>query len=84
MEWILDQYKKSKAKDPTVIREKFNSYRVSNYKVQVIELIGRVTPVSVRTMAIVEEMREAQPPPELAAIIACWQTSATQPLNITY
>jgi predicted helicase len=58
MEWILDQYKERKPKDPT-IREKFNSYRFSDYKVQVIELIGRVTTVSVRTVAIVQAMREA-------------------------
>lgn len=58
LEWILDQYKESKPKDPT-IREKFNSYRFSDYKEQVIELIARVTTVSVRTAAIVEAMREA-------------------------
>jgi predicted helicase len=58
LEWILDQYKESKPKDPT-IREKFNSYRFSDYKEQVIDLIGRVTTVSVRTVAIVEAMREA-------------------------
>jgi predicted helicase len=41
------------------IREKFNSYRFSDYKEQVIDLIGRVATVNVRTVAIVEEMREA-------------------------
>ncbi len=55
LEWILDQYKESKPKDPT-IREKFNTYRFSDYKEQVIDLIMRVTTVSVRTMAIVEAM----------------------------
>ena len=58
LEWILDQYKESKPKDPT-IREKFNSYRFSDYKEQVIDLLQRVTTVSVRTMAIVEAMRGA-------------------------
>ena len=58
LEWILDQYKESKPKDPT-IREKFNIYRFSDYKEQVIDLIGRVTTVSVRTVAIVEAMQEA-------------------------
>ncbi len=59
LEWILDQYKEKKPKDPT-IREKFNSYRFKDYKEKVIDLLARVTRVSVETMAIVEAMKKAQ------------------------
>ena len=58
LEWILDQYKESKPKDPT-IREKFNTYRFADYKEKVVDLLARVTTVSVRTMAIVEAMKGA-------------------------
>ena len=37
-EWILDQYKEKKPKDPT-IREKFNTYRFADYKDKVIDLL---------------------------------------------
>jgi predicted helicase len=59
IEWILDQYKESKPKDPT-IAEKFNTYRFADYKEQVIDLIKRVTTVSVETMRIVGEMKAQQ------------------------
>jgi predicted helicase len=55
LEWILDQYKEKKPKDPT-IREKFNTYRFADYKEKVIELLMRVTTVSIRTVAITELM----------------------------
>jgi len=58
LEWILDQYKEKKPKDPT-IREKFNTYRFADYKGKVIDLLGRVTTVSVKTLEIVEAMRHA-------------------------
>ena len=58
LEWILDQYKEKKPKDPTV-REKFNTYRFTDYKEKVIDLLRRVTTVSVRTVAVVEAMRKA-------------------------
>jgi len=58
LEWILDQYKEKKPKDPT-IREKFNTYRFADYKDKVIDLLLRVTRVSVETQAIVEAMRAA-------------------------
>lgn len=38
------------------IAEKFNSNRLAEYKEQVIELLMRVTKVSVETMKIVKEM----------------------------
>ncbi|MFM6371489.1 MAG: type ISP restriction/modification enzyme, partial [Dolichospermum sp.] len=41
LEWILDQYKEKKPKDPT-IAEKFNTYRFADYKQQVIDLLMRV------------------------------------------
>lgn len=59
LEWILDQYKEKKPKDPT-IREKFNTYHFADYKEQVVDLLMRVTRVSVETMAIVEAMKEAK------------------------
>ena len=59
LEWILDQYKEKKPKDPT-IAAKFNSYRFKDYKEKVIDLLMRVTRVSVETMAIVEAMKAAK------------------------
>ena len=58
LEWILDQYKEKKPKDPT-IREKFDTYRFTDYKEKVIDLLMRVTTVSVRTVAIVDLMKKA-------------------------
>jgi predicted helicase len=58
LEWVLDQYKESTPKDPT-IREKFNTYRFADYKEKVIDLLARVTTVSVETQKIVEEMKKA-------------------------
>ena len=57
LEWILDQYKESKPKDPT-IAEKFNTYHFAEYKEQVIDLLKRVCTVSVETMKIVNSMPE--------------------------
>jgi predicted helicase len=56
LEWILDQYKEKTPKDPT-IREKFNTYRFADHKEKVIDLLKRVTRVSVETVEIVEAMR---------------------------
>jgi predicted helicase len=57
LEWILDQHKEKTPKDPT-IREKFNTYRFADHKETVIDLLKRVTRVSVETMEIVAEMRQ--------------------------
>lgn len=57
LEWILDQYKEKKPKDPT-IREKFDTYRFADYKEKVIDLLMRVTTVSIRTVSIVNEMQK--------------------------
>ena len=58
LEWILDQYKEKKPRDPT-IRAKFDTYHFADYKDHVIDLLARVTRVSVETQAIVAAMREA-------------------------
>jgi predicted helicase len=55
LEWILDQYKEKKPKDPTIAKL-FNTYKFADYKEQVIDLLQRVCTVSVRTMAIVQQM----------------------------
>ncbi len=56
LEWILDQYKESKPKDPT-IAAKFNTYHFADYKEEVIELLGKVCVVSVETIEIVNQMQ---------------------------
>ena len=55
LEWVLDQYKEKKPRDPT-IAAKFNTYRFADYKEQVIDLLRRVCTVSVRTMEVVDDM----------------------------
>lgn len=59
LDWILDQYKERKPRDPT-IRERFNTYRFSDYKEWVIDLLGRVTRVSLETLEIMAAMRAAE------------------------
>ena len=55
LEWVLDQYKERKPRDPT-IAEWFNTYRFADYKEQVIDLLRRVCTVSVKTVEIVGRM----------------------------
>jgi predicted helicase len=57
VEWIPEEYKESKPKAPTN-REKFNTYRFYDYKEQVIDLIRKVTTVSVETVKIVRQTSE--------------------------
>ena len=57
LEWVLDQYKEKKPRDPT-IRERFNTYRFADHKEQVIDLLQRVCTVSVRTVEIVAGMAD--------------------------
>ena len=59
LDWVLDQYKEKKPKDPT-IREKFDTYRFADYKEKVIDLLMRVTTVSLETQKIVTAMREVK------------------------
>ncbi len=55
LEWVLDQYKERKPRDPT-IRERFNTYRFVDHKESVIDLLRRVCTVSVKTMDVVDDM----------------------------
>ncbi|MDE2842758.1 MAG: Eco57I restriction-modification methylase domain-containing protein, partial [Chloroflexota bacterium] len=55
LEWVLDQYKERKPRDPT-IAQRFNTYRFADYKERVIDLLGRVCAVSVKTVEIVRSM----------------------------
>lgn len=57
LEWILDQYKEKKPKDKT-IAEKFNNYRFADYKEEVIDLLMRVTTVSIETIKIINQMNK--------------------------
>ena len=52
----VSKYKEKTLKDPT-IREKFNTYRFADHKEKVIDLLKRITRLSVETMKIVEEMK---------------------------
>jgi predicted helicase len=56
IDWVLDQHKEKKPKDPT-IREKFDTYRFADYKEKVIDLLARVTTVSVETVSITDAMK---------------------------
>jgi predicted helicase len=64
LEWILDQYKEKKPNDPTLRKMtetgQLKAYRFSDYKEKVIELLDKVCRVSVETMEIVRQMREAE------------------------
>ena len=55
LEWVLDQYKERKPRDPT-IAAKFDTYRFADHKERVIDLLQRVCTVSVRTMEIVDSI----------------------------
>ena len=57
LEWVLDKYKEKKPRDPT-IRERFNTYRFSDHKEGVIDLLGRVCRVSMETMEVVDSMAD--------------------------
>ena len=57
LEWVLDQYKERKPRDPT-IRERFNTYRFADHKERVINLLQRVCTVSVETVRIVDQLAE--------------------------
>ena len=59
LEWVLDQYKERKPRDPT-IAERFNTYRFADYKEQVIDLLHRVCTVSVKTMEVMDRMANVE------------------------
>ena len=58
IDWVLDQHKEKKPKDPTV-RAQFDTYRFADYKEKVADLLMRVTTVSVETVRITDAMRGA-------------------------
>ena len=55
LEWVLDQHKEKKPRDPT-IRARFNNYRLTDRKERLIELLGQVCAVSVGTVEAVESV----------------------------
>lgn len=55
--WILDQYKESKPSDPTILAQ-FNHYKLADHKSKVIDLLQRVTTVSVETVKIIKAMEQ--------------------------
>jgi predicted helicase len=58
LEWVLDQYKEKKVSDPT-IAAKFNTYRFADYREKVVDLLLRLTTVSVETVRIQREMEQS-------------------------
>ena len=56
LDWVLDQHKEKKPKDPT-IRAHFDHYRFADHKERVIDLLARVTTVSVETVRITTAMQ---------------------------
>ena len=85
LEWVLDQYKERKPRDPT-IRERFNNYRFADHKEKVIDLLRRVCTVSYKTVEItywLDMMSESDPdegleirPEFIAEILASRETRA--------
>jgi len=57
IDWVLDQHKERKPKDPT-IRAEFDTYRFAEHKELVIDLLARVTTVSLETVRVVEAMKD--------------------------
>jgi predicted helicase len=57
IDWVLDQHKEKKPKDPT-IREKFDTYRFADHRERVIDLLARVVRVSVETVRIVQGLAQ--------------------------
>ena len=64
IEWILNQYKEKtysknilkKYPNKQILNDKFNNYKFANYKKQVINLIKKITTVSIKTMKIIKQM----------------------------
>jgi predicted helicase len=56
IDWVLDQHKEKKPKDPT-IRARFDHYRFADHKERVIALLARVATVSVETVRITTAMQ---------------------------
>ena len=56
IEWVLDQYKEKKPRDPTIAASGSTRISFADYKEDVIDLLRRVCTVSVRTMEVVDGM----------------------------
>ncbi|MCK9918275.1 hypothetical protein MXD81_55050, partial [Microbacteriaceae bacterium K1510] len=56
IDWVLDQHKEKTLKDET-LKSTFDAYRFADHKESAIELVSRVTTVSVHTMEIMQAMR---------------------------
>ena len=63
IDWVLDQHKELAPKDP-VVKELFNTYRLADHKEAMINTLGRVVTVSVKTSQIISEMRAMGRPAE--------------------
>ena len=61
LEWVLDQYKEKPIQDKTVAA-KFNTYRFSDYKEEMIELLQKVCQVSVETVKIISLFEKSLKP----------------------
>ncbi len=59
LHWIVDQYKEKTIDDKT-LSEMFKTYKFADYKQIVIELIKKITTISVKTMEIVNQMKETK------------------------
>ncbi len=65
IEWILNQYQETTYNKKTIetypdkktLHENFNTYKFADYKDQVIDLIKRLTTVSVKTVQITNAMK---------------------------
>ena len=55
IDWVLDQHKEKKIKDPTVAAN-FDTYRFADHKETMIALLAKVVRVSVETLAITDAM----------------------------
>lgn len=60
LEWVIDQHQERPPKDPT-IRAHFDTYRLADHLAEVVDLLARVTTVSVETMRIVDELAAVSP-----------------------
>ena len=66
IDWVLDQHKEKKIKDPTVAKL-FDTYRFADHKERVIDLLARVVTVSLETVAITIAMAALQGSSKLAS-----------------
>ena len=57
LEWVLDQHKEKSGRDE-VVRDNFERYTFAEHKERVIDLLRKVTKVSVETMTILDELEK--------------------------